>query len=183
MYALPVDTVGRRNFIDQPEADPAIAAAYSAQMMQVAATVEHRGELNILALDAEASAMFHYWRQAMEKRRLPGADMRPIAEWSTKLESTTLRVAGLLHLADGGRLHDTVTSDPMARAIEIGDYWLAHAFAVHDMWGADPVLLKARAIMEWAAGRETFTVRDVYSAMRRSYPKADDTVPPLSLLI
>lgn len=183
MYALPVDTVGRRNFIDQPEADPAIAAAYSAQMMQVAATVEHRGEMNILALDTEASAMFHRWRQAMEKRRLPGADMRPIAEWSTKLESTTLRVAGLLHLADGGRLHDIVTSDPMARAIEIGDYWLAHAFAVHDMWGADPVLLKARAIMEWAAGRERFTVRDVYSAMRRSYPKADDTVPPLSLLI
>ena len=183
MYALPVDNVGRRNFIDQPEADPAIAAAYSAQMMEIAATVEHRGELNVLTLDPEASAMFHHWRQAMEVRRLPGADMRPIAEWSTKLESTTLRVAGLLHLADGGRLHDTVTSDPMARAIEIGDYWLAHAFAVHDMWGADPVLLKARAIMEWAAGRESFTVRDLYTAMRRTYPKADETVPPLSLLI
>lgn len=183
MYALPVDNVGRRNFIDQPEPDPEIGATYSAQMMAIAATVEHRGELNVLTLDAEASAMFHHWRQAMEDRRLPGADMRPIAEWSTKLESTTLRVAGLLHLADGGRLHDTVTADPMARAIEIGDYWLAHAFAVHDMWGADPILLKARAIMEWAAGRETFTVRDLYTAMRRVYPKADETVPPLSLLV
>jgi len=183
MYALPVDNVGRRNFIDQPEADPAIAATYSAQMMQIAATVEHRGELNVLTLDPEASAMFHVWRQAMETRRLPGADMRPIAEWSTKLESTTLRVAGLLHLADGGRLHDTVTADPMARAIQIGNYWLAHAFAVHDMWGADPVLLKARAIMEWAAGRKTFTVRDLYTTMRRVYPKAEETLPPLSLLV
>ena len=183
MYAIPADTVGRRNFIDQDDPDPAIGDDYTRRMLEVAEYVGTRGDINVLTLTAEARRTFAAWRQSLENRRRGDGELRPIAEWSTKLESSVVRVAALLHLAEGGRLHGDLDVDHVERAIEIGAYWLAHAQAVHDMWGADPVLVKARSIVEWCRGRATFSVRDVYSAMRRTFPKADDTVAPLTLLI
>lgn len=183
MYSLPADTVGRRNFIDQADPDPAIGAEYDRRMLAVAEYVGTRGDINVLTMTTEARETFSAWRQSLENRREADGDLRPLAEWTTKLESSVARVAALLHLAEGGRLHGDLDVGHVDRAIEIGGYWLAHAEAVHDMWGADPVLVKARAVLEWCRGRDTFSVRDLYSAMRRTFPKADDTVAPLTLLI
>jgi len=183
MYSLPSDNVGHRNFIDQPETDPAIGDLYAEQMAAFAARVNAaRGQTWTLTVAADAAAMFHQWRQAIERRRKPDADMRALAEWSTKLESTVLRVAGLLHLAYGGATTGEIATDMMERAIAVGDYWIEHAFAVHDMWGTDATLAKARKILEWAEGRSTFTVRDLYSSHRRTFPKADQVIEPLGLL-
>lgn len=183
MYAIPTDTVGQRDFINQQEPDPAIASAYNAEMLAIANRFASSGGLHVLTLSSEAQTVFNAWRQSLEERRKPDGDLRPLAEWSTKLESSVVRVAGLLHLADGGNLHDTLEVDQMHRAIHVGDYWLAHSFAVHDLWGADPVLTKARTVLEWLEGQETFTVRDCYTKFRRQFPQAELAVPALSLLI
>jgi len=183
MYAIPADTVGQRNFIDQQDPDPAIATIYNNEMLAIAARFANSGELHVLTLSPAAQAAFNVWRQDLEERRKPDGDLRPLAEWSTKLESSVVRVAGLLHLADGGNLHDALEVDQMNRAIKIGEYWLAHSFAVHDLWGADPVLMKARTVLEWLKDVESFSIRDCYSKFRRLFPQAELAVPALSLLI
>ena len=71
----------------------------------------------------------------------------------------------------------------MRRAIEIGDYWISHAQAVHDMWGRDPMLDKARIILDFAEGKDAFTIRDLYSKRRAAFPRAEETVGPLGILV
>ena len=72
----------------------------------------------------------------------------------------------------------------MAGAVRIGEYWLAHAKVVHDMWQVDERVSHAKAILQWAGDRqlESFTVRDVYASLRRRFPTAEDCREPLNLL-
>lgn len=183
MYAIPKDTVGQRDFVNQRDQDPLVGAAYNAEMLAIAKRFANSGEMHVLTLSSEARAIFNVWRQDLEDRRKPDGDLRPLAEWSTKLESSVVRVAGLLHLAGGGNLHDTLEVEQMSQAIKIGDYWLAHSFAVHDLWGTDAVLTQARIVLEWAKDLDTFSIRDCYTKFRTMLPKAELAVPALSLLI
>ena len=107
--------------------------------------------------------------------------LKPMAEWTTKLESSVVRVAGLLALSEN---KETVDADAMRRALLIGDYWLAHAFVVHDLWGTDETLRGANVVMDWLRQKETdtFSVRDLHRAMSRRFVNVEDTRPVLQIL-
>lgn len=182
MYALPIDNVGHRDFLNPAPSDPAVARTYDQQLTALATQLGATTNAQIV-MDEPAHKEFLRWKQELEERRLPDGELRPLAEWSTKLESTTIRVAGLLHLAHGHGANDTLTIDTVRLAIEVGNYWIAHAQAVHDMWGRDPMLDKARIILEFAKGMDRFTTRDLYSKRRAAFPRADETIGPLSILI
>lgn len=180
MYSVPRDFVGHRNLIDDADTDPHIATTYEAHLHRL---IRHGrpDEPEVIDLEAAARKMFLTWRQQLEADRRPDGPLRPMAEWTTKLESSVVRVAGLLAVADD---LGTVDASTMGRALRIGEYWLDHARAVHDLWGADETIGKARQVLTWARQRQltTFTLRDLYAAMRRSFPTAADTVPVLNLL-
>lgn len=182
MYSLPVDNVGHRDFVNPTPADPAIADRYDTELTRIAEQLHGTVDARI-GLDPRAHRTFLAWKQELEYRRRPDGELRPLAEWSTKLESTTIRTAGLLHIAHGHGADGVISEDIMALAIEVGDYWIAHAQAVHDMWGRDPMLDKARIILDFAEGRESFTIRDLYSKRRAAFPRADDTIVPLGILV
>lgn len=184
MYSLPQDNVGRRNLIDAPPADPIVSANYEKHLLALARRLD-QNTATPLRFDQNALDQFMTWRQQLEHRRQPAGDLRPMAEWTTKLESSTARTAGLLHLAAGNNQDRPVDQATLDRAIEIGEYWLEHAKAVHDMWGADDTLSKARSILAWVVqnGLLDFSIRDLYGANRRLFPRADDTVQPLELLV
>ena len=181
MYSLPVDNVGHRDFLNPTPPDPATTRAYDNHLTQLAEQLQTTTNAQIV-LDEQAHREFLQWKQQLEERRTPDGELRPLAEWSTKLESTTIRVAGLLHLAHGHSPNGTLTVDTMRQAIEVGDYWISHAQAVHDMWGRDAMLNKARIVLDFAEGKESFTIRDLYSKRRVAFPRVDETVGPLTLL-
>ena len=182
MYSVPVDNVGHRDFLTPTPTDPTIADTYDKQLTALAAEL-HDITDGQLTLHPAAYEAFLHWKQDLEHRRLPDAELRPLAEWSTKLESTTLRTAGLLHIAHGYGSSGVIDEHTMRRAIEIGDYWISHAQAVHDMWGRDPMLDKARIILDFAEGKDAFTIRDLYSKRRAAFPRAEETVGPLGILV
>jgi replicative DNA helicase len=182
MYSLPVDNVGHRDFVNPTSADPAIGDRYDIELTRIAEQLHGTVDARI-GLDPRAHRTFLAWKQELEHRRRPDGELRPLAEWSTKLESTTIRTAGLLHIAHGNGADGVISEDIMSLAIEVGDYWIAHAQAVHDMWGRDPMLDKARIILDFAEGRESFTIRDLYSKRRAAFPRADDTIVPLGILV
>lgn len=184
MYSLPLDNVGRRNLIDAPTADPIVGANYEKHLIALARRLDQNAA-GPLRFDQEALEQFLAWRQQLENRRQPTGDLRPMAEWTTKLESSTARTAALLHLAAGKNHERLIDQDTLSQAISIGEYWLEHAKAVHDMWGADDTLSKARQILAWIVqnGILDFSIRDLYGANRRLFPRADDTVQPLELLV
>jgi len=182
MYALPIDNVGHRDFLNPTHPDPAISAQYDQQLTKLAKELHNTTDAQI-TLDTEAHNIFLTWKQELEDQRKPDGPLRPLAEWSTKLESTTIRTAGLIHLANGNNANGTITAQTMRQAIEIGNYWIAHAQAVHDMWGRDPILDKARIVLDYAKGKDTFTIRDLYSNRRSAFPRVDETIGPLSILM
>lgn len=180
MYSVPTDFVGYRDLLTVPTSNPALRHHYDQRMMAMLRPPVPAVP-DLITLGPAARTLFMGWRQSLENRRRPDGDLRPMAEWSTKLESSVIRVAGLLALCDDTT---TISETAMNRAIAIGTYWLQHAKVVHDMWQVDPRIAAARKIVDWLAllGEDEFSVRDLYSALRRTFPSADDTREPLALL-
>jgi hypothetical protein len=180
MYAVPRDFVGHRDLLSEQDSNPAHVHAYETRL---AALMRHgRPEYpTVLAMTTEARRMFLEWRQELERQRTPDGALRPLAEWTTKLESSVVRVAGLLAIADDAT---EIDADIMARALRIGAYWLDHARIVHDLWGADEQISTARYVLEWLRQREVqkFTVRDLYRGLNGKFKQAADTVPILHIL-
>ena len=113
----------------------------------------------------------------------PGADLEHLNEWTGKLRASVLRIAALLHHANHNP-NTTIDPTTMTNAIQIGDYYLEHARHIADRWGTDNNIKQARHILDWFTriNTDTFTVRDLYSTNRRTFPTGDDTRQPLELL-
>lgn len=169
LYALPVDLVGRRDLRAPRGADAVVRLAYNEQLIAIGRRCASWAIAPDLRLDEAAQAMYGDWRHALEQRRLPDGDLRPVAEWTGKLEACVLRLAGLLHLAEGHATDAPVAAAIVAKALVVADYWLAHARAVHDMWGGDKAGLDVAAVLEWLRRKAParFTARDVELGVNR----------------
>lgn len=184
MYCVPQSNVGYRDMSAEARMDPEIAEKYDAGLLALWRRLVPLETPERFELSREAHTAFVVWRQEMETGRRPGGSLVALTEWTTKVESSVLRVAGLLHLADGHGASRLIDANTMDRALRVGEFWITHARAVHEMWGADPLTHVARKILAWIADGELreFSVRDCYAAHRSDIPRADDAVEPLTLL-
>jgi hypothetical protein len=126
------------------------------------------------------------WRQHLENRRDTGGDMEALAEWATKLESSVLRLCGLLHIAHHGNHHGNIQPGIIEKAIQIGNYWIEHAYAVHDLWGTDENLTKARLILNWLINDQAatdFSISELQKGLRRHVDRVADALEPVTILI
>lgn len=65
---------------------------------------------------------------ALEPHRAPGGALSGVRDWAGKLEGMTVRIAGLLHVAEhGGPGTSPITAQTMERAIAVMRYFTAHA--------------------------------------------------------
>lgn len=184
MYSMPASNVGFRNMLVDAELDDRVAERYADGMQAMwRALAGHTVPLR-LEVTPQAKATFMAWRQLLEDERKPGGSMVALSEWSVKVESSVARTAGLLHLAHG-KGGAPVDSADIAAALAVGEYWITHAQAVHEMWGTDATTHVAQAIVKWLdeAGVTEFSVRDAYNSNRQLMPRADDAVEPLELLV
>lgn len=182
MYSVPADTVGHRNFLQARKGDADAAKVYENRITSMMLP-PIPDEPAVLELSSQAWQMFAEWRQKLEDRRKADGDLRPMATWTTKLESSVARLAGLLQVVNGGRTE--VAAETMRRALAVGEYWLEHAKIVYDMWGTSEVMAAAKVILKWCAetGEAEFSVRDLYRARQMVFPTAESTVAPLELLM
>jgi replicative DNA helicase len=185
MYALPQSNVGYRDMTRRRADRKGPQRAYDAQMTTLYRQLSSYQTPGRLTLSDPDVTRFFAWRQSIEVRRAAGRDLHPMAEWSTKLEASVLRLCGLLHLAYGGAHHGTIDEGALDLALTVADYWVEHAFAVHDLWGTDDTLAGARIILEWLQrkGLATFTASDVQKGLRSHFDRIADVKEPLTLLM
>jgi replicative DNA helicase len=185
MYSVPQSRVGHRNMGQTARPDMAVIANYRNHLWQIADTLYRNEEPETIELSDDAHQLLIHWRQDLETRRIPGGDIAHMVEWSIKLESTVIRLAGLLHIAHGHRLDAPISADTMANAITCGHYWLVHSRIAHELWIPDPVTTNAARILDWAieTRRDKFTIRDAYGSARSAMPTANDALEPIQLLI
>lgn len=182
MYSVPPSNIGgrdRRSIVTA--AEEGSVARWGSKLIEIARSGRSMVNGVDLELTADALERFLAWDDHLETQLRHDGSLNTLAEWSSKLRSSIVRVAGLLAWGDGRR---SVELDDLERGIAIGEYWTAHAVAAHDLMGADSDLADARFIVELAVAKSwsTFSRRDVYADARRRFPKAADVDPGLGIL-
>ncbi|MDX3365483.1 YfjI family protein [Streptomyces sp. ME02-6987-2C] len=187
LYSLPVSTVGDREIITDPVPEET-AATYTTRVTDLTLSLAEWTDPAVIQLSPEAdTALIGYQMRIEPQLKARGGKLGHISNWAGKLAGATARMAALLHLADhgGNGYAHPVTETTMNAAIELGDYYTAHALAVFDVMGADPVLSRARSVLEALRdnGWEDVSRRDVFTVLSRSeVPTVADLEPALTLL-
>ncbi|MFD6737512.1 YfjI family protein [Streptomyces anthocyanicus] len=187
LYSLPVSTVGDREIITDPVPEET-AAAYTTRVTDLTLSLAEWTDPAVIQLSPEAdTALIAYQKRIEPQLKARGGKLGHISNWAGKLAGATARMAALLHLAEhgGNGYAHPVTEATMSAAIELGEYYTAHALAVFDVMGADPVLSRARSVLEALRdnGWEDVSRRDVFSVLSRSeVPTVADLEPALALL-
>ncbi|MGV9772602.1 DUF3987 domain-containing protein [Streptosporangium sp. NPDC003464] len=186
LYSLPASNVGYRN-IDSPAIPDLVTATYATNLERLVLTMHGWEDPARLVLSPEATELFTEQRRHTEPRLRPETgDLGHIADWAAKFDGAVARLAGLLHLAghidDGWRR--PIDGPTMAAAMELGEYFTAHALAAFDAMGADPDQEAARTVHGWLTRTrpEHFTRRDAHRALQRHFKKAADLEPACELL-
>lgn len=190
MFSMPADLMGQR---DQRRrfrsGDMGTAETYEATARDLATRWSRWARPAKLHLDPQAADLFENLLVELEPRLAVGADLEALAEWVAKLTASVARYAGLLHLAEHGDPETEVDAATMARAIDLGHYWLAHAIGVKGE-AEEVVVRQAKAIIEWVAsqGVGQVTVAAIHRGVRRpggeyQLDKVADYIPPIEILI
>jgi replicative DNA helicase len=194
-YSMPRSLLGRRN-IDAPRASAAVCEKWancvncvsdqaenyrrnddnaSHSVSNVSTTV--KGFSEPLSLSESAISLLSALRSDHEPRLAEDGDLRPVMDWANRHPGRIVRVAGLLHLIENDR-SEPISVDMMARALEIGDYLLAHAIAA--LTGPDPLTTRA---LQWLKGRSAVTTRELQRGPLGSRGTAEDAATLASVLV
>jgi len=183
MFSMPPTKKGKRDKLRDSTYSIDVHDEYAKRLTDFARPFMECDEQRTMMLSPAARRRFKVMQQDHEDRMARGGDLEYLGEWIAKCQSSVARLAGLLQAVSGDTTN-TIDVDRLEKAIEVGDYWIAHMKIAADLWGADPVITGARKIMEWVeqSGIERFSVRDAYGSNRRLFPKAHAVVDPLNLL-
>ncbi len=194
LWSIPESLVGRR----APDAPPVpleVSQAYEEAVTSLLRRPTRRdetGEMKSRPMDFSAAAYeLVVGLKAKNEGKLGlGGEYEEVADWANKLAGETVRIAGLLQLADHAVESDAsaplgVGTDPMRRALRITDYLVTHAQIAFDMMGADPIAELARYVLAWILrnGVTSFTRREAYMPLRARFKQPAELDPPLDLLI
>ena len=139
------------------------------------------GEEHAIRLSADARRKFQDYRMEIEESLRPGANLSEIADWGNKLAGSVARFAGVLHMLghayhgyDGYPWSVDISGEIMEKAITLGEYYRAHALVAFSMMGVDKKTEQARKILATIErhGFESFSVRDLYNLVRRTFSVA-----------
>ncbi|MGW2586279.1 DUF3987 domain-containing protein [Streptomyces virginiae] len=187
LYCLPESLVGHRR-INPEQVPAAVAATYERNVYALTLRLADWTDPLVIQLTPEADrALIAYEERLEPQLRAKGGRLGHIDKWAGKLIGATARIAGLLHLAahvDGGN-NEPITEATLRAAIEIADYFTAHALTVFDLMGADTSLARARVLLTTLEhnGWESITRRDLFAKLSRSeFPTVAELEPALALL-
>ena len=186
MYSIPRSMVGRRDrraVLRDAQTDA--VATYQDRLRDIGRRVASWATTVDLDLAIDARERFLDWDQALEDRLRAGQDLADVSEWASKVRASALRVAALLHVADGGRHDEEIDDDTMSAALVIADYWISHAQVVHSTWMRSAVEDRASRVLDWLEerGEREFKATELQVEMRGTFDRIESVVEPLELLV
>lgn len=187
LYSLPPNLVGRRK-VGAPAVPEDVQDAYVRNIRTLVTTFAEWADPACLMLTPGAAEVLLAAEEQLEPRLAPDTgDLAAIVDWASKQIGATVRIAGLLHLAEhyADGWGKPISEDTMRDALRVTGYFTAHALAAFDHMGVDPVLEAARELYAWLERLRPgkFTKRELFSAVSRSrFPKVGDLDAPLELL-
>lgn len=167
LYALPCGNVGYRTFTDR-KIDTQAERVYSDLIFNLL-SIPVPEIPYVLELEDPAKTAFHSFRQEIERELRPDGKLYICRGWGGKLAGYTLRLAGLMHVAEhDSTTHLVIQRGTIERAITIARLLMEHAVAAFNMMGADIETNDAKELLEWLKTKKTdrLTKSEIINAMR-----------------
>ncbi len=111
-----------------------------------------------------------------------------MADWAGKLFGAIGRISGLIHLANQQTAFPewttTVSAESVTAAIEIGQYFTAHALAAYRVMGSDPSVDDAKYMLRHIQKRDVaeFKKVELFDWTKGRFHKVVEMEPALELL-
>lgn len=171
LYLLPKSLVGYRN-VKPPKVDAGIKkryhdAVYNLLPQEWSITIE---PLRI-RLSEEANALRLDLAEQIEVELRPGGAFANMADWGGKLLGSIIRIAGIFHLLETPfPAQIPISLATMQKAVALVPLLVGHAQAAYGLMGQDARQEGAKHVLVWIKreGKETFTERDCFNAVRGS---------------
>lgn len=180
LYACPQSTIGRRVFT-APPIPVEISTAYQRRIYELM-DIQTGDRPEILTLSAKATDIISDYFQ--EHERFLVGEGQAISDWASKYIGAVLRIAGLLHVAEDAEERE-ISGETIRRAIQIGEYFLAHSTYAYSMMGTDLTIKKAAFVVaKLRKNRVNSIKRSELLRMCRGkfFKKVEDIVPTLEML-
>lgn len=175
MWVIPDDVIGYRDSDVKVSAEAA-QAAWVANVGRIAGRFWPLETPETLHFNAEAEEAVTGLLAEVEPRlRRHVGDLAHIRDWAAKWVGLCVRLAGILHAADG--TGSTVSAETFANATRIGRWALGHALRAFDALGADPAIEDARHLLGVIERRQLseWSVKELFDIVPRGqFAKVDD---------
>ena len=198
-YSIPQSMVGYRS-IKPPITPEDLTKKWDRLIKDILKMAEARdAEEHAIDLSPGARESFQAFRQQVEDDLRPGAELSDIADWGNKLSGTVARLAGILHMwkhcgnsvdsvyTHGGSKNPRdvpIGKDTMESAVRLGEYFKEHVYVAFGLMGSDKQMAAAQRVWEVIQrhGFKTFSVRDLWQHVRRSFNNLADLREALQTL-
>ncbi|MEV1331501.1 DUF3987 domain-containing protein [Micromonospora costi] len=181
LWALPVDNTGHRD-VEPPEMPERDRDAYHSLIYDLALSMASRDTPAQVVLSEAARKVHLEYHRTVERRLRRGGELGAdlVREWGSKLAGAVARIAGCLHAATAP-LSDPISEATMRAAVDLGDYYQAHAVAALATSGDDKETGNARLLLGWLVdkGLTRFKLRDLQRTGPKTLRKAPDARPVL----
>ncbi len=132
LFAVPPSRLGHRD-VNPPGLNPATAAAYREHVMAIARESRATTDQHVLTLDAAAELARQELDRWVETRLGRAGELADLSGWAGKLVGATVRIAGLIHVFSRETENEVVTVESMRGAIEMAEYFTAHALCAFEV--------------------------------------------------
>jgi hypothetical protein len=153
LYILPRSNLGHRSLDTKPVTE-ALCKQYD-QAVQNLLNIQPDIELGgietprTLQLAPAARVVWQAFRHDIEVELGPEGKFACCLGWGGKVAGFTLRIAGLMHIAEHGETTLTIGSDSMERAVNMARLLAEHALAAFGLMRNDEPAEDAQALYEW----------------------------------
>lgn len=139
LYCVPPSMLGKRDMREAKPVPKSVAIDYETTIMNLTA-LSFQGPQKVLTLSLDGLEAYYKWQAEIEPHISPGEKWHNIANgWEGKLLGNTVRIAGLLNLANDVHGREPISADQFLAAIDIARFFLAHAMsATHKDEGLGP---------------------------------------------
>lgn len=152
LFVLPQSQLGYRTLVGSP-IPKVIAKGYN-EAVQRLLNIQPQVEFGVeqprrLTLTDDARAAWQLFRHEVEPMLRPDGKLSPCLGWGGKLVGFSLRIAGLMHVAEFGESKLQISVDTMENALALARLLIDHALAAFGQMQDDQGIEDAKAILSW----------------------------------
>ena len=181
LYSCPASRIGTRTFRTPPVPEKT-AERYRKLIFSLMAAPVPEEPLHLHLTEGATDVIAECF--AEHEKYLLG-EGQAIADWGNKYIGAVLRIAGLLHGAEMSSAEELISAETIRRAVQIGQYFLAHSAYAYSMMGGDLNVRKAKFVLAKLKkfGRPEVKRTELFQVCRgKFFRKTEEIDPTLELL-